>query len=70
MQPYRLKTYHFGNSHDLSGTINALRVAAERFDADADAMKAAFPGHPIARQFTDQAEQARRIAADLEALEA
>ena len=59
-------TYRFDDEHDVTGTINALRCAAERFtDHAAESKK--LPHHErLVRQFTDQAAQARRIADEIE----
>lgn len=59
-------TYRFDNESDVSGTINALRVAAERFDGHVKTLEDV-PGHErMAKQFREQAAQARRIADDIE----
>lgn len=50
----------FKNENDKWLAITALNTAAERWDEDAKE-------HPaLARQFTDQAEAARRIASEIE----
>jgi len=60
-------TYRFDNENDISATVNALRVAAERFDHDAKVCNE--ENQPrLAEQFVHQATQARRIADDIEML--
>lgn len=62
MRPFSVKTYRFANYDDLTGTVNALRVAAERFEEHATECDAIVGMMPVAKQFRYQAEQARRIA--------
>lgn len=61
--------YTFRDSHDLSNTINALRCAADRFDTYARDMQDDPGLSRLAEQFRHQANCAKRIANDLEALE-
>ena len=61
-------TFRFDNENDVSGTINALRCAAERFDDHAKMLRQDVnpPQERVAQQFDQQAAQARRIADEIE----
>lgn len=63
-------TYRFDTENDISGTINALRVAADYFDGNAKMLRKDVnpPQERVAAQFDHQAAQARRIADEIESL--
>ena len=63
-------TYRFDTENDIWATVNALRVAAERFDENAKMFRKDVKPvqEGVARQFDDQAKQARRIATEIESL--
>ena len=57
--------FQFETDADAGLVITSLRVAAERFDEDAQVAEAAGHAH-LARQFADQSRNARRIADGIE----
>jgi hypothetical protein len=57
-------TFKFKNDSDVWAAINALRVAADRYDEDAAQTHDGYEG--LRRQFQDQAKTARRIADEFE----
>lgn len=64
--------YNFKSDSDRWFVATALRTAAERYDEDAKTFAEPGPNsHPhLVRQFEDQAATARRIATEIEELEA
>lgn len=59
-----MPTFEF-TERELQTAVNALRVAAERFNDHAKTMRDAFVPH-LAQQFERQASESRELAAKLE----
>lgn len=58
-------SFKFRSDSDKSACVFALRIAAERYDADASLMNQANQPR-LVRQFIEQASVARRIADEIE----
>jgi hypothetical protein len=57
--------FEFKSESDKWACINALTLAAEKYDANADVCAKMHGMAPLARTFTNQAQVARRIANEI-----